>query len=440
MSPSERLILFTRPPVPGRTKTRLIPALGAAEAADLQRRMTEHAFGWGRALCRVRPLELEVCHDGQGRQVSAWLGPGPDYRPQRGDDLGARMSEALHRALSAGRARAVLMGADAPGLDRALLAHALDLLERHGVVLGPAHDGGYCLVGLSRPAPELFEAMPWGGSTVLERTLERTREGGLSVGLLPPLNDVDRPEDLRVWRGAPPPPPEPPAPGLISVVIPCLNEAHNLEAAVASARQDGQAVEVIVADGGSRDATCELALSLGCRLVRTPAGRGRQIAAGAGLARGEIVLTLHADTRLPPGWGGEARRILADPGAALGAFALALDAPGAGFRLIEKMVRLRGRYGKLPYGDQGLFMRAVDLRALGGPPEIDLMEDVALVRAARRLGRVEISRLPALSSARRWREKGIWANTLQNWLTYAAYVLGADPDRLARRYYRRRQK
>ncbi len=438
MPPAERLILFTRLPAPGRAKTRLIPALGAAEAADLQRRMTEHALGWARALARVRPLELMVCHAGEGREVAAWLGPGVAYRAQSGPDLGARMSGALHRALAAGCARVVLMGADAPGLDRALLAHAFDLLRERDVVLGPARDGGYYLVGLSRPAPQLFDDMPWGGPAVLERTLERVRASGRSLGLLPPLCDVDRPGDLAAWRKASPPPPPPPEAGLISVVIPCLDEAATLPGAVGSARSE-PAVEVIVADGGSRDGTGELALAMGCRLVRTPAGRGRQIAAGAGLARGEIVLTLHADTRLPAGWGDEARRILARPGVSLGAFRFAVDRPGAGLRLIEKMVWLRSRLGRMPYGDQALFMRAADLRAMGGPPQIDLMEDVELVRAARRLGRVAISPLPALSSARSWRQRGVWGNTIHNWLNFTAYTLGASPELLARRYYRRRQ-
>lgn len=439
MSHAERLILLTRLPRPGYTKTRLIPSLGPEGAADLQRRMTESALSWARALRRVRPVELEVCYTGHdSRQMSAWLGPGVSYEPQDAGGLGRRMKNALHRALDQGCLRAVLMGSDIPGINRALLGHAFDLLKTHQVVLGPAMDGGYYLVGLSRPAPDIFQGIEWGSSRVFKQTMRKARAAGLDVAQLPPLADLDCPQDLPLWHDAPAPPPAAPVSGLISVVIPCLNEHESLAQAVDSVGSAPN-VEIIVADGYSQDGTEVLALDLGCRLVRTPRGRGGQLAAGCHLARGQYLLMLHADTRLPQGWQGEVRRLLSQPQIALGAFRFAVDQRSAGLRLVEIMVALRSNFLHMPYGDQALFLRTRDLRAMGGVPDMDLMEDVALVRSARELGKVAISPLPAVSSARRWQKKGLWGNTLHNWLTFVSYSLGVDTKALARRYYRHRR-
>jgi|Deesub1362A_J573_1020465.scaffolds.fasta_scaffold02993_3 rSAM/selenodomain-associated transferase 2 len=224
---------------------------------------------------------------------------------------------------------------------------------------------------------------------------------------------------------------------LISVVIPTLDEADHLPR-IAPPLLDQPGVEVIVADGGSRDGTPELARALGFTLVRAPRGRGIQLAAGVARARGELVVLLHADTRLPAGWGDEVRRLLARPEVALGAFRFRLDQRGWAPRLIETFVAWRSRWLGLPYGDQALFLRAHTLRALGGVPPWPLMEDVALVQRARRLGRVVISPLPAVCSARRWQRLGFLRNTLLNWLTLAAFSLGVSPWRLARFYYRHR--
>jgi hypothetical protein len=171
-------------------------------------------------------------------------------------------------------------------------------------------------------------------------------------------------------------------------------------------------------------------------VVVTPPGRGRQLAAGAERARGQALVFLHADTRLPAGWPEEVRRILARPGVALGAFRFRLAARGASYRLVERMVALRCRWLSLPYGDQALFIAADTLQAAGGHPRRPLMEDVELVERARRLGRVELSPLAAVSSARTWQSRGVWGNTLHNWRNFLAYRRGAPPEELARRYYR----
>ena len=191
------LIIMTRYPRPGRVKTRLIPALGPQGAARLHGRLTARVAAQARALAARRPLRLLVSHAGGNREeMEAWLGAGLEYWPQPTGDLGQRMHQALALALEQEAPAAMLVGSDLPDLDAALLARAFDLLREALLVLGPAQDGGYYLVGLTRPAPGLFEPLPWGGPRVWEATLARARELGLAPALLPVLRDLDSPEDL----------------------------------------------------------------------------------------------------------------------------------------------------------------------------------------------------------------------------------------------------
>ncbi|RJX30554.1 MAG: glycosyltransferase [Desulfarculus sp.] len=199
MAALDRLIIFTRLPKPGRAKTRLIPALGAQGAADLQRRLVERLLARARELAVARPLELELCFtDGEVEEARAWLGPGLGYQSQGEGGLGRRMARALHRALAAGAPRVVLVGTDLPDLDQAVLAAALEALQEHDLVLGPAADGGYYLVGLRARAPGLLEG---GHGRSLAALRARAAELGLSVFLLPELNDLDTPADLARWQG-----------------------------------------------------------------------------------------------------------------------------------------------------------------------------------------------------------------------------------------------
>jgi len=194
---AEKLIIFTRFPQAGTTKTRLIPALGAVGAAELQRRLSERTVRRGRALAISRGAVLEICYDGgDARRLGGWLGADLLLAPQGVGDLGARMVRAFARAGLEGCERVVLVGADCPALTVEILHSAFSALADHDLVLGPAKDGGYYLIGLARPAPELFRDQPWGENSLLTRTLIRAKRLGLSLQLLEELADVDRPEDL----------------------------------------------------------------------------------------------------------------------------------------------------------------------------------------------------------------------------------------------------
>jgi rSAM/selenodomain-associated transferase 2 len=219
----------------------------------------------------------------------------------------------------------------------------------------------------------------------------------------------------------------------VSVIIPAWNEAERIAAAIDRAWTAG-ANEVIVAEAGSDDSTRTIAASCRCQLVESPRGRATQQNAGAAAATGNVLLFLHADTWLPPGAIDQIRAVLRDPRVVFGAFEQQIEAPGWRYRLLERGNTLRAKRFRLPYGDQGIFVRRSTFLAAGGFPHVRLMEDVLLMRRLARHGRPAILPGPIRVSARRWETRGVARQTARNWILLTAHALGASPDRLATFY------
>ena len=437
----EGLIVYSRYPAPGECKTRLIGTLGAAGAAALQRRMTEHVMRQVRTCADRRRAALEVHYaGGDADQMRAWLGRRPAYVPQARGDLGERMGASFRDAFEQGIDRVVLVGTDCPEITPDILDQAAGALTRADLVLGPADDGGYYLIGIRRSArqkalPHLFAGIPWSTSAVLDDTLRAARRLDLRVELLPVLRDVDRPEDIEVWQRLSRSALDTPLGVRISVIIATLNEEPLLEGTLAGLR-DNENIEVIVVDGGSSDGTIATAERLGVTVLTRTGGRGAQFNAGAARATGDTLLFLHADTRLPADFATQVHSTLSVPGVSAGAFGFCIDAPGFALRLIERLVGWRCRLLQMPYGDQAIFMTAATFAQVGGFPEIPLMEDYEIVRRLRRLGRVALAPGRARISARRWLRVGPWRTTIVNQLILAGYGLGVPPERLKRFYMR----
>ena len=220
----------------------------------------------------------------------------------------------------------------------------------------------------------------------------------------------------------------------LSVVIPALDEGDCIEAALASASAPG--VEVLVVDGGSHDDTVARARGRGARVLFSAPGRARQLDAGVQAATGDVLLFLHADTLLPPGFDAAVMRALADPGVAGGAFRFRFDQRSLALRAVEWGARLRVSLFRLPYGDQALFLRRHVLEALGGVPQVPILEDLDLVRGIRRAGRLALLELPATTSARRYEAHGVLRTMLRNWIATGAWAAGVDRSRVAA-WYRR---
>lgn len=189
------VIVFAKAPVAGFAKTRLIPALGAAGAAALARRLLDHALAQALA-ARLGPVDLccapDIDHPSFARLAAR---DGVVLSRQTLGDLGQRMAQALARALAA-TPRALLIGSDVPALDAAVLQRAAGALDQADAVFVPAFDGGYALVGLRRPAPTLFDNMTWSTNQVMADTRQRLAAAGLRHVELPPLADIDGPADL----------------------------------------------------------------------------------------------------------------------------------------------------------------------------------------------------------------------------------------------------
>jgi uncharacterized protein len=420
------LILFGRYPAAGRVKTRLIPRLGALGAAELHRRLSEQALD---VMLASRLGAVRFCYSGAASpRVRRWLAGRPlDLQPQAAGDLGRRMQQAIEQALNQGTRQVVLAGTDIPGLSTRVLEQAFAALSNHDVVLGPSLDGGYYLVGMRRPLP-IFDRIPWGTERVLAATLRAARCHGRSTALLEPLADIDRPRDLSLlaaeWLAGP----------YLSIVIPALNESAVIGATLSQFAARTTDIEVIVADGGSRDDTAAQACRAGARVIVTLPGRARQQNAAAALARGRALLFLHADTHLPEGFGAQIFETLLDPGVTLGAFRFKTDYDHCGMRLVEAMVGLRSRILRMPYGDQSIFMPKTAFERVGGFPDTPIAEDLFLVRELLKTGRLAMAPGYALTSGRRWRALGLWRTTLINYLIAAGCLLGVPVSRLAPLY------
>jgi rSAM/selenodomain-associated transferase 2 len=222
----------------------------------------------------------------------------------------------------------------------------------------------------------------------------------------------------------------------LSIVVPVLDEARRLPAFLDALARECAGAEVLVADGGSRDGSVDIAARApGLRLVSSARGRARQMNAGAAAATGDVLLFLHADTRLPAGASDAIRRALGDSRVTHGRFDVRFDNPRAVFRVIAGLMNLRSRATGISTGDQAIFVRRATFARLGGYAEIPLMEDIELTRRLKRVGPQAALRLRVTTSARRWERDGVARTIVFMWTLRFLYLCGADPARLGRRYY-----
>jgi rSAM/selenodomain-associated transferase 2 len=219
----------------------------------------------------------------------------------------------------------------------------------------------------------------------------------------------------------------------ISIVIPVFNEERIISATLAGLKRLKPG-EVIVVDGGSADRAREIAQSLGVPLIYSSRGRGRQMNHGARQATGDVLLFLHADTRLPESAFDDIHAALADPRCVGGRFDVKLDGKSWMLGMVGAMISLRSRITKVATGDQAIFVRRDVFEKMGGYPDIPLMEDIALSRTLKRMGRVACLRSQVVTSARRWEIGGVWRTIFEMWVLKLLYLLGMSSSQLSRHY------
>ncbi len=219
----------------------------------------------------------------------------------------------------------------------------------------------------------------------------------------------------------------------VSVIVPTLNEEKSIAATVA-ALTALQPHEAIVVDGGSRDKTVEMSARAGARVIVSERGRARQMNRGAQEATGEVLLFLHADTRLPASAWADIDNALSDGRYVGGRFDIELQGDHSMLKVIGAMISYRSRLTKVATGDQALFVRREVFREMGGFPDIELMEDIAFCRALKRFGGVACLRSKVTSSARRWEMNGLWRTVSKMWILKLLYFAGVSPGTLKRFY------
>ncbi|KAL5013408.1 hypothetical protein ScPMuIL_007678 [Solemya velum] len=473
------IILFTRYPIPRKTKTRLIPTLGTTAAANTQLLMTNHMLDiLGKFLKWKEDCQLVVqYHGGTKQQMAYWLGRKTmfektlTFREQEGSNLGERLSNAAHTQFEQGAQNILIIGSDIPGIDEAVLEKAFSCLEQgERMVLGRAADGGYYCIGFRKEVfsktEDIFKNVDWGSGEVYQQQVKQSESLGIKVRTLPTvLTDVDNFVDLKVFEKEA---------GVRlsaltgfrwSIVIPVLNEAasisHTLCRVLQSQREskNNKVIEIIVCDGGSHDDTIKKVeefakySTVPVNIIHSQPGRGFQLYNATAHASGDYLLFLHGDTLLPKNFNESAAELLVVPGIVAGAFHFELDAlkpPKCHMiswffklklRILVWLTNWRCYNAELPYGDQALFMSRRSFDAVGGWDKVYLMEDYILVKKLHTLGHVGL--VPGesvVTSARRWEKNEVYKVTALNSLICLAYNMGISPNTLARWYYGRQLK
>lgn len=219
----------------------------------------------------------------------------------------------------------------------------------------------------------------------------------------------------------------------ISVIVPVLNEEATI-AATLGALAALAPYEVILVDGGSVDRTRDIAARSGAQVLSAERGRARQMNRGAARASGEVLLFLHADTRLPDSAFSDIAAALNDPRCLGGRFDVELEGSHRMLKLVAALINYRSRVTKVGTGDQAIFLRREIFLRMGGYPDIPLMEDIALCRALKRMGAVACLRSRVVTSARRWENDGVWRTIVRMWTLKLLYLAGVSPARLKQFY------
>jgi rSAM/selenodomain-associated transferase 2 len=222
---------------------------------------------------------------------------------------------------------------------------------------------------------------------------------------------------------------------MLSIIIPALDEEGSIRTCLERLQPlRGQGVEIVVVDGGSVDATRELAEPLADRVTESPRGRALQMNAGARASRGDVLLFLHADTLLPEAGLAAILAGLERSGAAWGRFDVTITGNNPMLKVVAYFMNARSRLTGIATGDQAIFARRAAFERCGGFPAIPLMEDVAICKALKRVGAPLCLRDRVATSGRRWEERGTLRTIVLMWRLRLAYALGADPRNLARHY------
>lgn len=373
------IIVFTRVPVPGQTKTRMMPYLSAVQCAELHRCFLRDIAGE----CEKVRADMIVCYTPEDKEklLHPIFGEEAVYVPQEGENLGERMYNALDKALKDGYESCVLIGTDIPEICGEILEQAFEKLEESDVVFGPTYDGGYYLVGMKKPYREVFEQKSYGHGKVLENTARYLREQKIRTSYVKMLEDMDTREDIQNYRNRMRQQKELQKTrtgrylmrtSRISVIIPIYNEEKTIIRLQEQLMPYRDKCEILFVDGGSTDRTFEL-IAPDFRVLKSEKGRAAQMNLGARESSGDILFFLHCDSELPDRFLAEIRYVMKDHRA--GCFGIAFHSRNLFMFTCRVISNHRIKDRKVMFGDQGIFVDRELFFEAGMFPEIPVMED-----------------------------------------------------------------
>lgn len=372
------VILFTREPVPGKTKTRLMPYLNGKQCADLHECFIKDLF------CELKKADAELIvayTGGKPERLRRVFGDKVPFIEQRGSNIGDKMKNAIADVLAEGYDRVVLTGTDIPEMKHETVDEALSMLDDADVVICPTEDGGYYLIGMSKVCHEAFDVSNYGVSTVFDETVDSLNRSGLTVAAGECYSDIDTPEDLAEFRrrirhdkrmqnsytgrylaenaG-------------VSVIIPVYNEEKTIDRLLVQLEPYRDQAEIVFVDGGSSDATLEH-IGDEFKVIQSEKGRGCQMNAGAEVSHGDILFFLHCDSILPDDFITQIRKVMAHSD--WGCFGVRF--PSMNFFMLTNRIisNHRANVRGIPFGDQGIFVDRLLFEEAGGFCELPVMED-----------------------------------------------------------------
>lgn len=420
------LIIFTRVPVPGETKTRLMPYFTPEQCARLHVCFLKDIAAMCREgeneadiyVCYSSPLKNDEeessvgrkgsCQDSAGK-LGEIFGECAGYFPQEGETLGQRMHRAIEKVLEKGYKSCVLVGTDVPEMKWEDIRLAYEILEKRNVVLGGTADGGYYLIGMKAARKEAFEKQTYGHGSVFHDTVYGLKSKGLSVGLGKERHDIDTREDIEGFRdrmrfrkclqrtetGK-----YLMRTGRISVIVPVYNEKKTIGRLLAELGKIKNRCEIILVDGGSTDGTLTH-IGPDFKVLHSEKGRAVQMNLGARESTGDILFFLHCDSELPERPLEQIRYVMKDY--RVGCFGIAFHSKNFFMYTCRVISNHRIKDRNVVFGDQGIFIDRKLFFEMGGFPELPVMEDYQFSLALKKRGeKIGITKKRIYTSDRRF--------------------------------------